>query len=138
MDKYNSYLDGESFEDDLRFSAHLSYVDRGRLMMLTALCESKTVLHVGCCDHVEVLDDKIANASWLHGEIGKVASDLVGIDINADHIARLSKRGVEGIYAADITNLESIPKVVSEKDFEVVLVGEVIEHIDNPVAFLKC
>lgn len=87
-------------------------------------CENKVVLDVGCVgqDHSE--DEH----SWLHGRIKKVATELIGSDINQEAIASLRKKGFE-IFTPDELDVD--------KKVDIVVMGDVIEHVNDPGAFLE-
>jgi hypothetical protein len=106
-----------------------------------ALCKSlfrdKSVIHLGCCDHVGLIDDKIRNKVWMHGEISKVSRRCIGFDIDqaaVDYVAKTHK--IENVHVADLT--KTLPQEVSEFDhWDFLFLGEVIEHIGSPVHFLQ-
>lgn len=95
-------------------------VDRARL--ISDYCEGKTVLDIGCVNHV-IENTKPDN--WLHGKIKKVAKSLTGIDYLADAVDQLNKSDYS-VLCADVTK----PFPLSEK-FDVIVVGNLIEHLTN-------
>ena len=98
---------------------------------------AKKVIHVGCLDHLPRLESKINNDTWFHNHLTRSASECIGIDINKEGIefVRL-KFNVLNIYYGDIESEEKI-QIISSKLWDYVVFGEVIEHVDNPVLFLK-
>lgn len=93
--------------------------------LILQYCEGKDVLDVGCVGQDKFYDSDI----WVHGKIKKVAKTLQGVDINLDHKEELEKRG----YAlCSPTELEA-----SDRKFDIVNMGDVIEHVDDVNSFLK-
>jgi len=89
---------------------------------LSTLCAGKSVLHVGCCD-VPIFDPN----NNLHIFLSKHTSRLDGLDISEPGIALL-RRHVDGMYFTD-------PSRVT-REYDIVLVPEVLEHTPNPGHFL--
>ncbi|MCK4405711.1 MAG: class I SAM-dependent methyltransferase [Hadesarchaea archaeon] len=91
------------------------------------VCEhvkSKNVLDVGCVGdfhHMNIPNDK----SLLHPRIAACAKSVLGVDINREGIERMRNLGYNVIYA----NSENF---VSERKFDVVVLGACVEHMDNP------
>ena len=97
-----------------------------RYQVIVKYCSGKKVLDIGCVNH------NIENTyqdGWLHGRIKRIAKELVGIDYLESEINLLRGRGYV-IYFADIT------KPVDIKDkFDVIVVGNLIEHLSNHEVF---
>ena len=106
-----------------------------RLEALVSLVKGKSVLHVGCCDHVEIIDEKRRNGLWLHDLLRAASSFCAGVDINAEGVDYVRKLGIPDVYCADI--VQGLPVQLDKKRFDVVVVGEVVEHVDAPVKFLQ-
>ena len=94
---------------------------------IVSICEHKTVLDVGCIGQ----DKSSESEFWLHAKIKKVSTKLIGSDIDKDGIAPLIEKGFE-IYTPD-----NLKESIGNQKFEVIVMGDVIEHVDNPVEFLK-
>lgn len=93
-----------------------------RVDYLCSLAAGRAVLDIGVVDH------SLANGRqerWLHGELAAVARTCLGVDILADEIAKLRERDYN-VTAIDITT-ESL-----EDRFDLVVCGEVVEHVGNP------
>ena len=69
-----------------------------RLDYLISCVRGKRVLHIGCCDHLSLIDTKIANGTWLHGIFLQEAASCFGIDIDKDAIMYLTKKKYKNIY----------------------------------------
>lgn len=100
------------------------------------LVQKKTVLHVGCTDHRELIDIKIKEHQYLHLKLMQRAKLVHGVDINKEAIDYLrNKYDVTNIYYCDITK-EEIPKELLAS-YDIILIPEVIEHILDLCSFLK-
>jgi SAM-dependent methyltransferase len=100
------------------------------------LVQGKTVLHIGCTDHKELIDIKMKNHEYLHVKLMEHARIIHGIDINKEAIDYLrTKYNITNIYYCDVTQ----PKIPNELlvSYDIVLIPEVIEHILNLGNFLK-
>lgn len=99
------------------------------------LVEGKTVLHIGCTDHKELIDIKIRKNEYLHIKLMEHAKILHGIDINKEAIDYLKhKYNITNIYYCDPTQM----KVSSILNcYDIILIPEVIEHILDLGSFLK-
>jgi SAM-dependent methyltransferase len=96
------------------------------------ICRGKRVLHLGCvgftdCDLAEKV--RLARAS-MHSRLSEI-SDCVGVDLDRDTIAELRRHGVfENVLPGDVERLEDLPPNL--KKFDVVVAGDIIEHLSNP------
>lgn len=93
-------------------------------------CSGKRVLDIGCVDHDFELRDP---AWWLHGILQAVASELVGLDIDRVGVEKMNAAGYRAIVA-DVTTDTSLFESLGT--FDVVVAGEVIEHVPSPQTFL--
>jgi len=84
------------------------------------------VLHVGC---VAQGGEKFL----LHWALRKSlsGSEIWGIDIDADGIGKLKRRGFR-VLVADAESMEL------DRQFDTIFAGELIEHLANPGRFLEC
>jgi hypothetical protein len=85
----------------------------------------KDVLHIGC------MDWPITNYSNnLHIAIDKVCNSLVGIDVNDESFEEMKSHISNKELYTDVSKVES-------RNFDVLLMPEVIEHVDNVQDFLS-
>lgn len=84
-------------------------------------------LDLGCVNHDLGLRGR---ADWLHGEIVRVASRVVGVDIIPGAVESLRAEGYE-VVCADVQEMHL------GEAFDVIVGGELIEHIENPGRFLN-
>ena len=106
-------------------------VNRERYLLEAA--RGRSVIHVGFADH-PLLDERITTGTWLHARLAEVAASLVGLDIDAADCAWAKMRGFE-VYAVDASSEEQVA-ALQLRPAEVVVAGEVIEHLDAPGPFL--
>lgn len=140
-DDYLKYLTGEKFHSGLNFPIHTNVIDEtvvtDRFSLLAELCSGKSVLHIGCADHMNLIDEKRTAGTWIHGYLSQVSSKCIGLDINLEAIDYLRNIcGITNVMHADITKI--IPSsLLQSSPWDNVFLGEIIEHVNNPVEFLK-
>ena len=93
-----------------------------RLELVRKFCRGKAVLDVGCVQHDL---GNVDTDRWLHGAITKVAASVLGVDYLEKEVCELSARGYRAIVA-DVTR-----PIETEERFDVVVVGNLIEHLSN-------
>lgn len=103
-----------------------------RLELIERLCAGKKVLHLGCTNYPYTLD-AIENNMLLHFSLEKIASEICGFDYDQAGLDILSEHGSTNLHRADLENLGDV--AVDEK-FDVIVAGEMIEHLNNPGLFL--
>lgn len=104
-------------------------IHKGSLVgLFVEFARNRSVLHIGCCEHTE---SYIQSTDWKHRILARSASRIVGIDINETVLSAVQKEGFEA-HCVDATSDVDIGE-----RFEVVIIGDVIEHVDNPVKLLK-
>lgn len=102
----------------------------GRLNFVIEYTKGKDVLHLGCVD--EGLSElKIQHGLWLHKHLLETTKSLYGVDVNRQGIEWMRLQGIPNLYLADIEEIGLIEEIVSQK-FDLILLTEVLEHIDNP------
>lgn len=104
-----------------------------RLDLITERCVGKKVLHLGCTNY-PYTEDAIKNDMLLHFELEKVATDLYGLDFDQAGIDILNAHGSQNIFQADLERLEDLRL---DETFDVIVAGEMIEHLNNPGLFLS-
>ncbi len=100
----------------------------GRNQIIKKYIKDKIVLDVGFLG-----EDKNVEFSPLHKFIMKYAKELWGLDIDKERIENLKKKGYNVIYD-DVQKLDNLSKL--NKKFDVIVAGELIEHLENPGLFL--
>lgn len=108
-------------------------VDREKLIL--DLCENKKVLHLGCVDY-PIASEKIERGEWLHSKICQVANRVLGIDINCEGVSYLvNNHNIGNIICADVQSLSG-ELFYKYGSFDLIVAGEIIEHLSNPGLFL--
>jgi SAM-dependent methyltransferase len=94
----------------------------------------RRVIHVGFVDAGYQGMQREAG-TWLHAHLAAGTSELVGIDLDEAGVEEARRQGYEA-YVADCCDLEQI-EALGIEPAEVVVAGEVIEHLDDPGSFLE-
>lgn len=95
-------------------------------------CRNKDVLDVGPCGFSWLPDLGWFKKDWVHATIAKNAKSVMGIDTYKKGIERARKFGYNDIIYRDAENFSL------DRKFDVVFVGELIEHLSNTGLFLRC
>ncbi len=131
-----AHLSGNAYSDDADFRFAFAPPRQNRLSFLRDRCAGRRVLHIGCCDHLPHVPEKLAAGTWTHGILTDVASACLGVDIDSHAVAEVTRQsGLDNILAGDVT--QPGLDAVLQHDWDVAVFGEVLEHIGNPVAFLS-
>lgn len=122
------YLHGRRFSNGAAFAL----CNRGRALRrgerLLELARGRRVLHIGCCDHLPLIREKVAQGIHLHQNLCRAAAACVGVDTNAEGIALLRELGFAESY---------VPEELPPAAFDLCLLADVIEHVGDPVSFLR-
>jgi 2-polyprenyl-3-methyl-5-hydroxy-6-metoxy-1,4-benzoquinol methylase len=107
-----------------------------RIKYIQRICAGKTVLDLGAMDET-AFESKRGNQTWLHEEIARVAKTVVGVD-NSSVVPELGLRTSDRsmIHRGDVLDLEDFLRK-NAVDPEVIVAGELIEHVANPLEFLR-
>jgi 2-polyprenyl-3-methyl-5-hydroxy-6-metoxy-1,4-benzoquinol methylase len=98
-----------------------------RVSYLCELVAGKSVLDIGVVEHTR---DAVRSQDWLHGHLKRNAARCLGVDVLEEEVKYLRAHGYE-VILADITR-----SPLPEK-FDVIIGGEVLEHVDAPGMFMK-
>ena len=104
-----------------------------RLDIIREICSGKRVLHLGCTNY-PYTEDAIKLNMLLHFDLEKVATDLWGLDSDQAGINVLTAHGSKQIMLCDLERLDHLDL---DGTFDVIVAGEIIEHLNNPGLFLK-
>lgn len=130
------YLRGEKFSNSLTVPYSYKQPIPNRVELLTQLSAGKKVIHLGCLDHLPLIDQKVKNGQWLHKRITDVAATCIGVDINQEAKKYVEEKyQINNILIKDITS-DEIPEITQET-WDYAILGELLEHIDNPVSYLS-
>lgn len=105
-----------------------------RLGYISAACRGKAVLDIGCLDETALV--KRDTRHWLHGRIGSVADRVLGIDSSL----KVPDEGLvtgpnSRIVRGDATRVDL--HALGFERVDVVVAGELIEHIEHPLGFVR-
>lgn len=103
-----------------------------RVDIIMQMCAGKKVLHLGCANY-PYTQNSIDNEMLLHYDLEKSASELYGFDFDQPGLDILAANGTRNLYRAD---LEKLDEVALSETFDVIVAGEMIEHLNNPGLFL--
>jgi 2-polyprenyl-3-methyl-5-hydroxy-6-metoxy-1,4-benzoquinol methylase len=98
-----------------------------RCEYIARLAQGRRVLDVGVIEHYAEASRK---NQWLHEHLCRAASSCLGVDILEDGIRGLRERGYR-VICADIT------EAPLDETFDLIVIGDVIEHVGNPAALIK-
>ncbi|MFH1727679.1 MAG: methyltransferase domain-containing protein [Pseudomonadota bacterium] len=121
-----------SFKDKAEYIKHLSNSKKlvSKTDLIYELCKDKDVLDIGCIDHnyKTALD---LGDNWLHKQLKKASKSIIGLDILKEDSIFLNKMGYNIIQGnAEAFNLN--------RKFDVIVAGDLIEHLSNIGSFLQC
>lgn len=131
------YLNGDKFSNKLGVKIGRKEPLFDRISFLCQYVAGKKVVHVGCVDHEPLIKQKIENQTYLHERLQKAAARQFGIDNNEEGIKYMQEVlhydnvAVENILEGDIN------PVIQSEQWDCMILGEILEHIDNPVLFLS-
>ncbi len=130
------FLKGQQFSNGITIPTTFgNELIQSRLDFLVKQCTGKRIVHLGCADHIEIIDEKLKKNNWLHKLLVEKSAKCIGIDNNEEALAHIRQLGYKEVYHADITNNPPLNFITSGK-WDYLVMGEIIEHIGNPVAFL--
>jgi 2-polyprenyl-3-methyl-5-hydroxy-6-metoxy-1,4-benzoquinol methylase len=92
-----------------------------RITPIVEMAKEKRVLNIGCCG-----SDALVSTLTVHRRIASAASYIVGIDIYEAGIEKM-KSDRENAFVANAETFD-----LDDKNFEIVVLGDVIEHVSNP------
>ncbi len=137
IEEAKHFLKGESFSNSLVLSISKKESSiKYRIPQIESIIRDKNIIHVGCVDHLPLIEQKRKQGSWLHERIDKICSSCLGVDINQEGIDYMKNNGFNNIYLLNIVE-DPVPDAISSRKWDYMLLGELLEHVDNPVEFLK-
>ena len=89
----------------------------------------KDVLDVGTAE-LYGSEKKHGHDKFLFAQISPIAKSLLGLDINKEEVERLRAIGYKNLLIGDAETINL------EQDFDVIVAGDIIEHLSNPGLFL--
>jgi SAM-dependent methyltransferase len=101
-----------------------------RERFLRDYAKGKVVLHGGCVDS-GLFEERKTSKLLLHDLLGESAKKLVGVDVDKNGIEEMVRLGYKDVYFGDLEHWNYPEK------FDLIILGEIIEHVDNCGAFLQ-
>lgn len=132
------YLKGIEFSNGftLEIDGSDNCIDLDRFSFLEDIVRNKKIIHLGCVDHLPLIQAKIQTNTWLHSRLCNSAERCLGIDINKEGIEYLSRDlGYSDVLCMDIVADEN--HLILDEKWDFLVMGEILEHVDNPLLFLK-
>lgn len=105
-----------------------------RVGMLVELSQGVRVAHVGFADAGCELSHRIGE-DWLHADLAQSASYIVGLDISQAAVQAAHRDGYEA-FGVDCTDRAAVA-ALNLPPFDLVVAGEIIEHLESPGPFLE-
>lgn len=102
---------------------------------LVEISQNKRVLHLGCTD-AGLLAERFERGELLHQRLDNVAQDLWGFDIDQEGIEFLQSKGFEQCIVGDVSFIDQC-EALQKTEFDLILVSEVVEHLQNPGLFFQ-
>jgi len=133
------YLKDEKFSNGLylKTSESKKKLDN-RIDFLCSYSTGKKIIHVGCVDHIPLIQKKIENNLWLHARINEVASKQLGIDISREGLDYVRKNfGYTNVIYENVVSGDPVAEEIQSEKWDAMILGEILEHVDNPVLFLQ-
>ena len=98
-----------------------------RVAYLCQLVAGKSILDIGVVEHTR---EALESSGWLHGHLRRHAAQCLGVDVLEDEVRYLQTKGYN-VIRADVTKAPVAGK------FDVIIAGEVLEHLDATGMFMK-
>ena len=109
-------------------SLQIPYADRELMDVVMDAAKGKTVLDIGVVAHNRRYID---SPQWRHRMLRNVSKHILGIDILKDLIEELKGEGF------NVRQVDAMSETDLNERFDLVFIGDVIEHVDNPSLLLK-
>ena len=130
------YISGEKFSASylLKLTENALY---SRTETILNIVSGHRVVHVGCCDHLPLIEKAIQNNKWLQGILDQACEDVLGIDINEEAVNFVNNRKLakHEVLCGDITS-KTFCSSFDVSAYDYIVMGELLEHINNPVLWL--
>ncbi|MET0245687.1 MAG: hypothetical protein ABW182_02970, partial [Sphingomonas sp.] len=132
------YIEGSEFDTSLKAKVTGANTRAAsRIDYLDEISMGKQVLHIGFTDHQESIEAKRPTGQWLHGRLMASATRVLGVDINEKTVRWCeSELGIGDIHVHNV--IDDAPlAAITETHWDIAILGEILEHVPNPVAFLQ-
>jgi len=106
-----------------------------RQEFLAELCKGKNVLHLGCVDS-GLTEEAISRDNLLQLKIAKVANMVIGVDSDVKGLKLLDEHKSINERFLQL-NVEDLSSDDIEEEIDIIIAGEMLEHLSCPGIFLK-
>lgn len=135
-----AYLQDKHFASSYEFQLEFDKDDfklYSRIDWLAQMVTEKHVIHLGCVDHnLSTIKKKLKKNLWLHARLVDTSKRCLGIDINESGIRCLREElGYNDVLAGNIINQNY--SEIENSHWEYIILGEIIEHMNNPLDSLR-
>lgn len=131
------YLTGESFSSGLAVRLTEGHGRASlRSDILVQMVQGKRIVHVGFADHLPLMDAKIEQGDWLHQRLVESAASCLGVDIDAAAVEHARSKGYDDVVCHDTTCEDVCPAITAGR-WDCLLLGEILEHLDEPIRTLR-
>lgn len=131
-----AYLRGKEFSSGGRIRIESRVPVPTRVSLLRELVRGRTVLHLGSLDHLPLIEAKLKRHEWLHKELTVASRRCLGVDIDADALEYVKQEyGFDNIIDVDL--LGPVDQRIASHHWDYAILGELLEHVDDPVGFLR-
>jgi SAM-dependent methyltransferase len=113
---------------DAFFRSITSIEETTRMDMVLDFCREKDVLDIGAGEHDVAF---YSEEGWEHGRIARVAKRAVAAELMPELCAHYNAKGF------DFRHVDATSDVDLGDRFDRVFIGDVIEHVNDPVALLR-
>jgi len=132
----NEYLVGLYKSNCYRFNVEKDNSLPNRLDLIENLVRYKKVVDLGFADEVNLIKKKLDKDEWLHKRISQSARRCLGIDINCEAVDWCKRNTPQtNLVCANISN--ELIREILYYEWDYLVMGELLEHLDSPVDFLK-
>lgn len=108
-----------------------------RIDYISNLCLKRNVIDLGALDETAFFL-KRGQRNWLHSRIAELATKVVGLDNSKlVPIEAIKTSDNSQIIKFDIESLGCLGRTLKLSDFDLVVAGELIEHLSEPQIFLS-
>lgn len=131
------FVKGVEFSNNLKVKVSERTPLFDRITFLCNYAANRKIIHVGCVDHLPLIKQKIANNTYLHDRLNKVAAKQFGIDNSHEGVEFMQQKlNYKNVSFENILDGPVNPVICNEK-WDCMILGEILEHTDNPVQFLS-
>ena len=129
-EKLESINAGKKTERKLlnHFKEHKKVLRGGVRKYIIEKCKNKVVLDIGALEHGF---DNISKSDGMFFRIHKVAKHVTGLDIIEADVNKMKIKGYDFVF------MDATSKKYLGRKYDVINVGDVIEHVDSPIALLE-